>query len=600
MRSALLFPLLVASLANSQSPHGSSANSYVARAGNIFISESEFLERFELTPAPHRHRKPQLEQEKLTFLLSMVAEKLLTQEALDMRLDTMGAIRDDLQELLKEISRDELYKREIRRQVEVSPREVSTGLKRVLKELRVRFMFFEEAADAVFARSQIKRGENLSGFQVDSSMKALSDTASIVWGDADPLVEDAAYSLKGSEISPVIHAGGGYYILQLLQARPVASSMQPGVLREKVTAKIRSRKERAKVREFLKETLSGKTGFSPPVAFKYFVEKLAGVFREQPLREQWTVDGPTADSLARLCADRLTDTLIVGGSRFWSIGEALVRLRLSGFSVRRIGELPHRLFDEFREWVDRELLAQEAQRRGIDTSAEVKKIIQPWKEQILAAMLKQHIVNRVTVSDGEVYSVLKASDSVKTIPEVKIQALHTSTLEEMRRAVDDLSRGESLTNVIEQRGDDPQERTRKGVTDFFPVTDRPPVGEIAWGMEVGQRYGPIQDSTGYVLFELRDKKDALLSARASDRFKKTKMELLRGKQQRKLNLILAQAARNRGYEVFEDRLRRVAVTPIPMLAFRYLGFGGRMFAAPFVDRQLEWLNVSPAPGTISP
>ena len=70
----LLIPLL--------SVHAQGGNDpVVARAGNAFISEREFQERFELTPGLYRHRKAQLEQEKLTFLYSMIAEKLLAQEA---------------------------------------------------------------------------------------------------------------------------------------------------------------------------------------------------------------------------------------------------------------------------------------------------------------------------------------------------------------------------------------------------------------------------------------------------------------------------------------------------------------------------------------
>jgi len=34
------------------------------------------------------------------------------------------------------------------------------------------------------------------------------------------------------------------------------------------------------------------------------------------------------------------------------------------------------------------------------------------------------------------------------------------------------------------------------------------------------------------------------------------------------------------------------------MTFRVLGFGGRMFAVPFVDRQIEWLNVEPPKGKI--
>ena len=65
-----------------------------------------------------------------------------------------------------------------------------------------------------------------------------------------------------------------------------------------------------------------------------------------------------------------------------------------------------------------------------------------------------------------------------------------------------------------------------------------------------------------------------------------------------MDLFLAQVGEKRGFDVFQDRLARIKVTPIPMMSFRILGFGGRMFAMPFVDRQIDWINVEPPAGII--
>ena len=44
----------------------------------------------------------------------------------------------------------------------------------------------------------------------------------------------------------------------------------------------------------------------------------------------------------------------------------------------------------------------------------------------------------------------------------------------------------------------------------------------------------------------------------------------------------------------------VRVTPLPMLAYRLLGFGGRMFDVPFVQPQTDWLNEEPPKEVILP
>jgi len=65
------------------------------------------------------------------------------------------------------------------------------------------------------------------------------------------------------------------------------------------------------------------------------------------------------------------------------------------------------------------------------------------------------------------------------------------------------------------------------------------------------------------------------------------------KARRALSLFLAGAGKEMGFDVYADRLRMIKVSTIPMMTFRILGFGGRMPAVPFVDPQLDWLDVEP-------
>ena len=44
----------------------------------------------------------------------------------------------------------------------------------------------------------------------------------------------------------------------------------------------------------------------------------------------------------------------------------------------------------------------------------------------------------------------------------------------------------------------------------------------------------------------------------------------------------------------------VKVSGIPMVTFRLLGFGGRMFEVPFVRKQIDWLDVGKKPGSVIP
>jgi hypothetical protein len=75
------------------------------------------------------------------------------------------------------------------------------------------------------------------------------------------------------------------------------------------------------------------------------------------------------------------------------------------------------------------------------------------------------------------------------------------------------------------------------------------------------------------------------------RIAKAREEFLKKKQNRRVSLFLAQTGQERGYAVYEDRVRALNVTPIPMMTYRILGFGGRMFEVPFVEKQTDWLEI---------
>lgn len=600
----LLFVLLL-------SPHAlalgeGSAERYVARAGDVFISEQEFLERFELTPGLYRHRKPQLAEEKLVFLYSMIAEKLLAQEAAARDLDRDTLFQQAFLDLTKMVARDELYRQEVSQKVDVWAKEIQQGMARAVKQRRVSFLFFPGGEDAQFVRRQMQKQTDFDLLNIDSSMNVVRDTATVIWGDADSVIEAAAYNLRIGEVSPVLRSGKGFYIFKLMEIEPndYYLKMSPEALAERVGARLRMRKERVRMAEFMRLTLKHTTGYSPPALFKQFARKMTEVFskRSDPPRATLTLDA--VRELLAMNAAELQDTLIIAGDRSWTVQEAIGRLYAKSFSVApdAVKNIPARLYAVFREWVEQELLAQEALKRGLDRLPEVQQRIEPWREQYLAIMMKDQSNRQVTLSEAEVYSYLRILDAGSVVPQVQIRELRTNSLEDMREALFELERGATFEAVAERWNSDPILRKNKGLSSFFPLTDRFPLGEIASKMEPGQRYGPIRDSAGVTVFELVGKKNIPAASDTSfaSRFSAAKQELLRMKQKRQLTLFLSQVASRRGFELYEGQLDRIQVTPIPMVTYRLLGFGGRMFAVPFVEKQVEWLEVEPPKGTIVP
>jgi hypothetical protein len=373
------------------------------------------------------------------------------------------------------------------------------------------------------------------------------------------------------------------------------------VLRERVEARLRTREENRRAEEFIRQIMAGKVAYSPSETFESFAGNVASVYADNRQGDLTTMTSAMADELRTLCGRTVADTLIIAGDRVWTVAEAIVDLEKKGFAVR--GDVrkrtPMRLYESFREWTEQEMLAQEALRRGLDGLPVVQKRIEPWRDAYLAALMKGRLYSGITVSDAEVYAYMNSLDSGWAVPRVQVRELKAGSLKEVGEAYGVLEEGATFEEVVETHSIDPIGRGRGGLTAFFPITERPPVGEIAWELEIGERFGPLRDSAAVYLFEVVAK-DSLTILGDSARFAQARSELVDMTRKRRLTLYLAQTGSQRGFEVYADRLARLKVSIIPMLAYRFLGFGGRMFVVPFVEREIEWLNVDPPEETIVP
>ncbi|MGA9118047.1 MAG: peptidylprolyl isomerase, partial [Bacteroidota bacterium] len=205
--------------------------------------------------------------------------------------------------------------------------------------------------------------------------------------------------------------------------------------------------------------------------------------------------------------------------------------------------------------------------------------------------MRAKVESGINVDDAEVYRYLQRYGDPLPTPRVQVRQLTTSSLEQMRQAMADLERGMPLAQVVQMFSRDPLERAKGGLSDYFPITDRPPVGELASQMAPGQLYGPVPTKDGVILFQLVARQDSVAkNSTLLERKKQTAEDLRRMLERDTVEKFIAGVAAKRGFSIFGDRLRALKVSPIPMMAFRVLGFGGRLFAAPMLPRLFGWVT----------
>ncbi len=594
MRTIVFAVLVAASLANAQGLPSGDEQAILARVGTRAVTEKEFLWRFELTPGPRRQGS-KLEEEKAILLYSLVAEKLLAGEARRKGLDKDSAAISALEGLRKVLARDELYRVEISQNVRVTNAEIQTQARRALRRLSVEYLYLPDSVDASVLRKTMKTGRPLSTILTDSSLAALYDTVTVFWGEAEPEIEDAAYHLTVGEISPVIQASKGFYILRLLRTEPnpFFVGMQASVLRERVEKTIRLRKERERLDAFVAETLKDKVGYGVGPAMAVCVKALRQLAQMQK-DSVVKLEPSVLPFLLGRVAGSMDDTIAVAGSRMWSIREILERLCASGFSFDRMLDadaLAAKLNLQVRIWVQQELLEQEAVSRHLDERAEVKEAFGMWADSYLAGRMRDELRSDIDVGEVDVWAAIQSEHPTVPLPRTRVEVLWTASLERMRIAIDSLMKGMPFESAVTAFGEQPKD-VRVGRYEEYSIGDQPPIGALAWRTDVGRWYGPVRNRDGYLAFNVIEKKvppeaaDSLFARKAAE----MRSVLLSAKKRGRLNSAIAALARESGYTVFEDRLRDLKVTRIPMVTFKVIGFGGRMFAVPFIDRQIEWLD----------
>jgi parvulin-like peptidyl-prolyl isomerase len=585
-----------------QSQLSSNQKSIIGRAGDIFISEYEFLSRYELLPAPQRSASRSVEESKLALMYSLIAEKLLVQEALSRGFDKDSTFLRSTLSLRKLLARDQLYKVEIINKVEVTNKEIAIGMAQYQQERLVSYIFTPEKESAEFIRSRIKSAKDFNSIDLDTSLNAIRDTATIIWGAADESIEKVTYQLKSEEVSPIVAAGDGLYIIKVSRIRRNTSIVLQGrnVVREYVIKTIRARKEQKRLNEYVSNFLQGKTGYSRAHQFRRLIQSLEIVFKEQRQIGKISLSADMVKKTKYLLKEILFDTLVVAGEAIWTMNDIIDKLYISSFSIElsKLNDIALTLNRTIEIWVWQELLGQEGLRRKMDQEPAVQNLLQMWYEQNLSEAMKNYISKTNPPTEGEIWVYLNSKNPEFSVPRVKIREIWTQHKDTLYFILKRLAQGEEFGSLAFEYAFDEEGKKRKGISDFFQINERYPLGEIAFRMNIGEMSHTIQYKNGYEIFQLIEKE---IDKKVTDSlYSLYENEIIQMKKRRTTNLFLAQIAKRRNYSIFYDRLQALKVTTIPMMTYRLLGFGGRMFAVPPISRMVDWISIEAPSGIIVP
>lgn len=477
----------------------------LAKVGEQTITAGEFVSRYELTPGLQRHGRGKTEENKQEFLFTLIAEKLLAQQARKEGIDRDTVLLDAVNTIERLFVRDELYRREVREKIVLNEQEIRRAMAMAQQDRKVCFLFAASKEIADSLSKLIQHGKPLESFAQMPGLHAMwdgPDSAVTHFGEADERMEAIVYGLKLHQTSAPFQLDDGYYIVKLMENTITVGQgerEQQG-LRERVVGILRKRKEQRKMFEFMASALK-----TTSVTIKAQVAKAAIIRLFEAYKATIPAGLQQSDTMKFTLTIELIDSvllenkhdagkpLVVFRHTQWTLATVLEKMRIAGLVVERptLGKVRFAFEQCLHDLIDQENLTQIGYERQLQHTMAVERELGQWRDWYLSHLYKKTISDTLFASQQEVENELRRS---------KNDSL-------MQR---DTSKAKASVLAMKLR--------------FF--ADRT-IGKLA------------------------------------DKF---------------------------GITIYEQNLEAVKVSSVPAMVYRYLGFGGRIFAVPLTEPNIQWVN----------
>ncbi|HEY9167601.1 MAG TPA: peptidylprolyl isomerase [Candidatus Kryptonia bacterium] len=176
--------------------------------------------------------------------------------------------------------------------------------------------------------------------------------------------------------------------------------------------------------------------------------------------------------------------------------------------------------------------------------------------------------------------------------QVDIREILTHSLDTVEAVFRQLSAGQEFASLAKKYTERSWTRSDSGRFGYFSVYSFGDIGRIASRMKPGEVYGPVTTDSGYSVIKLigrrydTTKTDRDFEAEATE----LKSEVLEKKFDETFFKYVAGLAKKYGYSINMENLNEIKVIDIPMFTYKYIGFGGRITALPYLGPWYDWVK----------
>ena len=574
-------------------------NEILAKAGSVVISKDEFYKRYEFTPHLKTKTARDLESTKRDLLLTMIGEKLLAQSAIAEKIDKSRDYLIMMQYLRNIYLRDALYKIEVKDKVVLPDSDVKIGRKRILKTLKSKFIFSAEEKESRSLYSSLMNGASFDSLlQTRPEKDEQNESEEITFGTMNKKLEDVIFDLMPGDITPPVKLAEGWYICKVYSV--TEKKFLEDQDKRNVDKVISGRIEDDLYEAFYKKFFKGVNVTADRSLFELLLKTVSNyvnenkiLFKEKRNNKFRLVEKDVYAFKPKMPAASLDSVFIKTSENPITLSQFLDYFMLQGFELERLDEayIRNRLNSFVKTFIQNELLAREALKRGYDKLPDVAVDLKSWSDFYLSRLMMKNAYTEDPVSDEEARAFfIKSSGSVPQDDKVKIAEILVNDLQVVEKILNELDKGKDFKELAKKYTLRDSVRNKGGVFDYFSINENGEIGKAAARMKVGDIFGPIKTAEGYSIIKLLDKKEG--KNQLFKNFEEAKDEI-KGyihteKLYKRINGEAAKLALDYGVEINDAQLRAVNVTKINMVVFRRFGFGGQLIAAPYAPDFSSW------------
>ncbi len=178
--------------------------------------------------------------------------------------------------------------------------------------------------------------------------------------------------------------------------------------------------------------------------------------------------------------------------------------------IQKIFEGPEGTERFVNELVKKEILYQEAKKKGLDKSPDYQKKVEDFKKlTLISQLLEKEIEEKVKVSDKDVkdyYETHKKDFTANN--QVKASHILVKTEEEAKGIAEQLKKGADFAKIARAKSIDAGSAKSGGDLGFFSRGQMVPEFEnAAFNLKVGEVSGPVKSQYGYHIIKVTERKE---------------------------------------------------------------------------------------------